>query len=409
VRVESLGGLGDGIAMRDGKPVFVPKSCAGDVLEVAINQQTKEFSRGQIVNILEAGADRTKPPCPHFSECGGCSLQQLNEAAYRAFKERVLADALAHAGFGGFPAEVTFLPAATRRRVEFKTLHTKTGLKLAYHGLRSHQLVAVDSCLILEPALQALLTPLTQALSELPFSDSVSGISLTALGKQIDMVLELSAPAPHSQAITALAQRLGITRISIQQGKTLHSVHSPADISITLGKHALPLPARSFLQATDTGQAWLTEFVLTHTKGAKKVADLFCGIGTYSVPLSESASVQAFEIQGEAIATLQAAAKQRSLNLRTQVRDLFQQPLSSDELRAYDVLVLNPPRAGAKAQTEEIAASRVAKVVMISCNPASFARDARTLKNAGFSLMHAAGLDQFVFSPHLEIAAAFSR
>lgn len=395
--------------MSNGKPVFVPKSCAGDVLEVTLTQQTKEFARGQIEKVLEASADRTQAPCPHFADCGGCSLQQLTDQAYRAFKNRVLADALAHAGFGGFPAEVTFLPAPTRRRVEFKTLHSKTGLKLAYHGLRSHQLVAVDSCLILEPSLQALLAPLTNALNELPFSESLSGVSLTVLGKQIDMVLEMSAPAPHSQALTALAQRLGISRISIQQGKTLHSVPAPTPVSIMLGRYAIALPPRSFLQATDAGHAWLTEFVLTHLQGAKRVADLFCGIGTYSVPLSENASVQAFEIQGEAIATLNAAAKAHSLNLRTQARDLFQQPLSATDLRAYDAVVLNPPRAGAKAQVEEIAASKLSRVVMISCNPASFARDAKTLKNAGFSLTSAAGLDQFVFSPHLEIAAAFTR
>jgi tRNA/tmRNA/rRNA uracil-C5-methylase (TrmA/RlmC/RlmD family) len=180
-------------------------------------------------------------------------------------------------------------------------------------------------------------------------------------------------------------------------------------IASVCAEYDVPLPAGAFLQAAAEGQQVLTDFVLTHTKGAQKIADLFCGIGTYSLPASRHASVAAFELEGASVATLRETAKKNALKLTATARDLFKNPLAIKELAGFDAVILNPPRAGAKTQTEAIAASTVKKLVMISCNPASFARDAKTLKSAGFTLSHALGLDQFVWSPHLEICAAFER
>jgi len=411
LRIDSVGGLGDGIARLGDKPVFVPKSCAGDIVSVRITQDTKEFARGEIVEVIQPGDDRITAPCLHFSQCGGCSLQQLSDASYTAFKRKVLADALAHAGFGGHAAEVVFLTAATRRRVDFKVIHTNYGFSLAYHGLRSHNLTAIAQCPILEPALQALLAPLTKALSVLPFAQQISAVRLTRADSGIDMLLEFTTTSPHIAPLTQLAQKLGIARISVQSGKMTSIAYEGAPVTMKLGGYDIPLPVDGFLQAAESGQKTLTDFVIEHSKGAKHIVDLFCGIGTYSFPASRKTRVHAVELQGAAVEVLKAAVDTYKIrgHLSAQERDLFQKPLSAIELASYDCAIVNPPRAGARAQIEAITGSGLKKIVMISCNPASFARDARTLKNAGFALTHALGLDQFVWSPHLEIAAVFEK
>ena len=410
VTIDSVGGLGDGIGRLDGKPVFVPKSCAGDTLSVRITQQTKEFMRGEIAGIVSAGAERTDALCPYFDACGGCSLQQLNATAYKAFKERVLADALAHGGFPGTPAAITFLPPATRRRVDFKIQHSGKMLALAYHGLRSHSLVPIDQCLILEPALQRLVSLLPSALAILPYASSFRALSLTLADNGVDMLLELSGAAPKAE-LAKLARALGIARISASNGKTTETVCEEPQLVMQLGGYAVPLPPDAFLQAAKQGQEVLTDFVLAHVESGARVADLFCGIGTYSFAISRKARVHGVEIQGAAVQNLKDTIDHYKLrgHMSAEARDLFQKPLTAAELEKFDTIVLNPPRAGAKAQAEAIAASKVKKLVMVSCNPASFARDAKILKAAGFTLTQAAGLDQFVWSPHLEIAAAFAR
>ena len=396
ITIDSLGGLGDGIGRHDGRPVFVPKSCAGDRLRIRVTQQAKEFIRGEIQEILSPGPEREKAGCTHFADCGGCSLQQLAPNAYRAFKRKVLADALSHAGFAGTAADVVFLDAATRRRVEFRL----QGGKLAFHGLRSHHLVPVDDCIILEPALAALAKKLPALLP----SDT-SSVSITAADSGIDLLV-----TSQTKPATAPLLALGIARIGHDDGKSIRLLHETAPITMQLGGYDVALPSDSFLQAAKEGQDVLTRFVLAHAGDAKNIADLFCGIGTYSLPLSRDASVTAFELQGTAVESLAATARQHAIaGFSAKARDLFKHPLTADDLGKFDAVVVNPPRAGAKVQCEMLAKSKVKKIVMISCNPASFARDAKLLKEEGFMLAAAQGLDQFVYSPHLEIAASFTR
>ncbi|NBX04109.1 MAG: class I SAM-dependent RNA methyltransferase [Alphaproteobacteria bacterium] len=413
VEIDSVGGLGDGIGKHAGKPVFVPKSCAGDKLSVQVTNETKDFSRGIIKQIITGGPDRVSAACGHFEFCGGCSLQQLSGNAYKSFKRKVLADALSHAGFGGLEADVTFLPPATRRRVDFRVAHKPDGPHLAYHGLRSHSLTAVETCPILHPLLQGLMDPIERVLAPLSFVKQISHVSLTLADSGVDMHIGmLKNMGDITQAMVETAHKLGLARVSGSVGDGKPKIfHEPEPVVMHLGGYEVALPPESFLQAAIESQELLTNFVLEHSKGAKKVADLFCGIGTYSFPLSAKASVYAADSQGDAVRTLRAAINAHRLTgkMNAEARDLFQKPLAASELNDFDVVVMNPPRAGAKAQSETLAASRVKKVVMISCSPASFARDAKILKAAGFHITHALGIDQFVWSPHLEIAAVFER
>jgi 23S rRNA (uracil1939-C5)-methyltransferase len=402
ISIHTLGGLGDGISQLDGKPVFVEKAAAGDVLRVRLIQKTKEFSRGEIETIIKPGADRIQPPCPHYEACGGCSLQHLSESAYRQHKHKVMADALAHAGFAGKPFTAHFLPASSRRRVELKW----DGNRFAYYASRSRSLVPIDGCLILEPALKALLAPLASGLTSWRDHSAIKTVQLTAADSGVDMAIETNRPiAADAEFFSNLAITVGLARITLDGQLIIET----KPITMQLGSHAIALPAGAFLQASKEGQRLLTEAVLAACKGEASVADLFCGIGTYSVPLSEKARVHSVELGAAMIAGLRSEAKKYGLNLSAEQRDLFTAPLKKEELERFSAVVINPPRPGAKAQCEALAGSNVKKIVMVSCSPASFARDANILRRGGYSLSQALMIDQFVYSPHLEIVSLFSR
>jgi 23S rRNA (uracil1939-C5)-methyltransferase len=412
VTVSSLGGLGDGLASLNGKPLFIEKAAAGDRLKIRIIHESKEALRGEIVEVLEAGPDRIAPPCPYFSRCGGCGLQHITEISYQAGKRRVLAQALAHAGFPDTKAELTFLPAATRRRVEFKITPTSNGFSFAYYASRSRDVVAVENCLILEPALQMLMQPLSKALGAWAHSNLIKSVSLTATDSGLDMVINCTAPAPDTSGLEALAERFNIARISLGvPDRKIKPVAGGAAVTMRLGKYDVAIPAGAFLQASREGQRLLTEAVVAGVQGTRSIADLFCGIGTYSFALAKTATLHAVEGDMEMVKNLKLMVHFHGIQrfFTTEQRDLFKNPLTAAELARFDCVIVNPPRPGAKTQCEEIAKSKVSKVVMVSCNPASFARDAKALKAAGFALTHVQGIDQFVYSPHLEIVSVFER
>jgi 23S rRNA (uracil1939-C5)-methyltransferase len=406
VTVNSLGGLGDGIADIGDKPVFISKSCAGDKLEIRIVSETKENARGEIISVIEPGPGRAKPPCVYFSECGGCSLQHLSQTAYQNFKRKMAQDAITYSGFAKTKIETIFLPAATRRRVEFKW----TGNSLAYYAARSHDMVPVENCVILHPKLEALMKPLAKALTK--FSN-IKTVGLTLADSGIELLLGLSDNhRPDKTAFEQLAASLKLSRVGIISENREYSTAVKNDpMFMNFGGYDVAFPPDAFLQACSEGQKLLTDAVLKGVGDAKHVVDLFSGIGTYSFPLSKQAVTHAVELDLPMVQSFKKNIKTLGLTERLSVeeRDLFRKPLSAKELNRFDAIVINPPRIGAKEQTRQIAESTVKRVVMVSCNPATFARDAKTLKTAGFALAHAEAIDQFVYSPHLEIVAVFQR
>ncbi len=412
-----MGGLGDGIGNHDDKPIFVPKSVADDVLRVRVIAETSEFKRGEIIEIIKSGAQRGKAPCPHFSACGGCSLQQMQEVYYREFKERIVQNSLRQAGFESPDIKTIFLPAASRRRAEFKLLKEHGKWSLAYLGNRSHTKVAITTCLILEPALQKIMPLLQELLGALPFVRDIESVSLTSADSGVEVILELnrSAKLPeqtniYENELKHISDALKLTRISITDSRAVPLVVVESDhLTMRLGAIDMHLPHDAFLQATREGQRLLTEFALAGTVGKKRILDLFCGIGTYSIALAANATIHAADDHLIMVSNLRHAARTHNMRLTTEKRNLFVKPFTVEELKGFDAVVINPPRSGAKTQCEQIAASTIKNVVMISCNPATFARDAKILKNAGFTLKDALAIDQFVWSPHLEIAASFVR
>lgn len=363
------------------------------------------------------GQQRVDAPCPHFTTCGGCSLQQMQESYYRDFKTKIVENALRQAGFGDVEVKTIFLLPASRRRAEFKLLKEKDKWQFAYMENRSHTKIAITNCLILEPELQKTLPLLQELVGALSFVDAIEAVSLTAADSGIDIVLQLSSSSKIMQRTVKLenemkhiADMANIARISLtgQKSELLVTIENNA-LTMRLGSIDIPLPHDAFLQATSEGQRLLTDFVVLHTTNRKNILDLFCGIGTYSVSMAEWAKIHAVDDHKLMIANLKEAALANNISLTAELRNLFTKPLVASELKGFDSVVINPPRLGAKSQCEQIANSAVASVVMVSCNPATFVRDVKILKNAGFTLKDALAIDQFVWSPHLEIAASFIR
>jgi len=380
VTIESLGGLGDGIASLGGKPIFIPKSCVGDRLEVNIVQEKSDKFHGAISKVLSPGPTRQPAPCSHFEQCGGCTMQQLAPASYREFKTRMLHGALAQAGFPSPESSVLFLPPHTRRRVECKIHYDNGKVQLAFHALRSHTPVIISECPVLHPELEALIAPLGEALSELPFAEQLFSVSLTKADSGIDLLLTFKKGDINALPnLDWLGKKLSLGRISAQipdsKPKILSQLHP---VEMQLGDYAITLPPGAFLQATAEGQTALVNAVMEATIGQSSAVDLFCGIGTYSFPLSRKMKTHAVEGEKDMVEAIRSAAARHGIkNLSSEQRDLMQFPLTAKELNAYEA--------------------------------ATFARDAAILKKSGFALTSAQGIDQFLWSQHLEIVAVFRR
>jgi 23S rRNA (uracil1939-C5)-methyltransferase len=407
VSIESVGGEGDGIAAG---PIFAPFTLPG---ERALVEGSGD--RRGLVSLIVASPDRVEPPCPHFSACGGCALQHWRHEPYLAWKVERLRGTLARERL-----ETEILPPfaaapGTRRRV---ALHARKGnretARLGYKARRSWDLVDIDVCPISDPAIQTAIPALKRLaapLFEHPKSAPTLHVTLTDHGLDIDISgVERRSGGLSADARMVLAERAqaaDFARVTID-GEVAYMSRTP---EVRLGAARVRLPPGAFLQATAGAEAAMTRFVAEACAGAGRIADLFCGVGTFTFPLAEIAPVMAADASAAAVQAL-ASAMASAPGLKgvvAEVRDLARRPMLAEELKRVDVAVFDPPRAGAAEQTAELARSKVARVVAVSCNPATFARDARHLVDAGFRLERLLPIDQFLWSPHVELAAVFQR
>jgi len=348
--------------------------------------------------------------CAHFGVCGGCSLQNLSLDAYRARKRDAVVAALARAGLADVVVDEPLLvPQKTRRRAVFKFGKQKGAVIVGFHAARSHEIVDMRECLVLTPALLALTGDLRRALGQI-LSDGEKGeVHATDTGTGLDLAFR--SPRKLTPGLTAaIAQGfagLPVARI-VFNGEIVFEQDVP---HVVFDGMAVALPPHSFLQPTRESEAALTARVLALAEGAKTVADLFAGMGTFSLPLARRAKVHAVEQEGEALAVLaEAVRKAKGLKpVTTERRDLFKTPLTALELNRFDVVVLDPPRAGAEAQAKMLAASKLRRVIYVSCDAGSFARDAANLAKAGFRIGAVTPIDQFLYSDHIELVAGFAR
>lgn len=398
VIIERLGHQGDGIAPG---PVFVPGTLPGEVVEGEIAGGVMAAPR-----ILTPSDQRVKPPCRHARACGGCQVQHARPDFVADWKEGVVRQALAAHGL-----EVGFLPIATspeqsRRRAAFSARRMKKGTLAGFHRKGSDVLVEVPDCRVIDPALATAL-PLVDALAQLGASrkSELSVLVTTSLGG-LDVAVSggKEADAAFQQQLAELARTYDCARIA--WGPEVLTRRPPAQ---RMGAAQVVPPPGAFLQATPQGEAALLADVLDHLEGATHVADLFAGCGTFALPLAERAKVLAVEGDRAMIDALDRGWRHAEglRHVTTATRDLFRNPLLPEELRRFDGVVIDPPRAGAEAQTSQLAAARVPRIAYVSCNPVTFARDAATLVRAGYRLDRLRVVDQFRWSTHVELVAGF--
>ena len=406
--IDHIGRQGDGVAPTKAGPIYVPYTLPGETVETA--PWPGHPDRGHLLRVETASAERIAPVCPHFGVCGGCALQHWQTARYRAWKRDLVVDALRQAGIAAPVDDLVDAHGAGRRRV---VLHARGAthdvLEVGFAARQAHHIVPIDRCPILAPGLAGVIEAAWAMAEALRPAGKPLDIQATATDAGIDVDIRGSGPLDPqiSLALAGIAETHRLARVT-RHGE---QVAQRAPPTVQMGRCAVALPPGAFLQATEAGEATLARAVLAHAGASKAVADLFAGVGPFALRLAERARVLAADADEGAIAALtRAAAGANGLKpIRAERRDLFRRPLAAKELAGFDAVVFDPPRQGAQAQARELAMSEVATIIAVSCNAATFARDARLLTDAGYRMTAVTPVDQFRYSAHVEIVARLER
>ena len=407
ILIDHLGAQGDGVAAG---PVYAPFTLPGEVVRARV-----DGGRAEAIEILQPSADRIVPVCPHFGVCGGCALQHWAATPYLDWKAGQIVQALEREGLRPEVLPTFACPPASRRRL---ALHARPGspreARLGYKARGSWKLVEIAVCPIADPRLQAALPALRRlaaAFLEHPRSAPTLHVTWTLTGLDVDVTgVERRTGGLSADGLGVAAEAAAAAdaaRVTLA-GEVVYMARQPM---VRVGRAVVALPAGGFLQASAEAEAAMAGAVSEWLAGARKVADLFCGVGAFALRLAEQSQVYAVDSSAPAVAALAAASGGAPglKGITTEARDLFRRPVLAQELKSFDGAVFDPPRAGAPTQAAELARSALGKVVGVSCNPATFARDARILTDAGFRLEQVLPIDQFLWSPHVELAGVFRR
>jgi len=396
--IEGLTHLGLG-KLDDGR-TLLPRVLPGE--EVAVAQDGT-------VRIVTPSVDRVAAPCRHFKTCGGCAMQHASDDFVAAWKQEIVQRAVSAQGLSPVFRPLVTSPAQSRRRAKFAGQRTKKGVQLGFYAKGSDVIVGVPECQLVTPGLKAAF-PALEALIMLAASrkSHVSfTVTETSVGPDIVVETEKELTSQLRVELAGFAQQHGVSRL-MWQDEVIVTMQPP--VQDFGGVKVVPAPG-AFLQATAHGEAALRDAVTEIVGKSAKAVDLFAGCGTFALPLAKTAEVDAYEGEAEMIAALDRGWREtKGLKRVTSVtRDLFRRPLEPDELAKFDAAVIDPPRAGAEAQIATLAESRIKRIAMVSCNPVTFARDAKALVGAGYSFDWAQVVDQFRWSPHTEVVGSFTR
>ena len=358
---------------------------------------------------IEPGSGHQQPPCRHFPECGGCQLQHVTDEAYRAFLSNRVAGALAQHRLETEIRAAHLSPPNSRRRATLRAISAGKQVVIGFNAARSKRIVDMRECHILRPELFALIEPLRDLLGGALQVPAVAEIRLTLADQGADVLLSgvQSEGLEAAEALPRFGEAHGLARLSVDDGYGAETRYEPEPVTVTLSGVPVVLPPGAFLQATEDGERALVEAVREAVGEPGRSADLFAGIGTFALAL-EGESVAA-EASREAALTLQMAARRSGKAVSVEHRDLYRRPYDARELAAFDAVILDPPRAGAEEQVRQLAVSEVPQIAYVSCNPATFARDAAMLVGGGYRLDWARPVGQFRWSTHIELAASFTR
>jgi 23S rRNA (uracil1939-C5)-methyltransferase len=406
--IDHVGHFGDGVALAGGQSIYVPYTLGGETVEV--DAVPGHPDRRRLLAVEHASDARIAPFCPHFGICGGCAIQHWQTLSYRAWKRDAVVETLARANLACEVDPLVDAHGLGRRRI---TLHARLGthdvLKVGFSAAHSHDIIAVDRCPILDPGLDGALDAAWALAEPLTPTGKPLDIQITATdgGLDVDVRGSGALPAAMIATLSGIAEKHRLARLT-RHGE-LVLMRTPPTIGI--GAARVTLPPGSFLQATVAGEETLAALVSGHCKRAKHIADLFCGVGPFALRLAAKSRVSAFDSDAGAVTALQKAAAATSglKPVKAEPRDLFRRPLMPQELRDYDTIVFDPPRQGAQAQAQALAASKIPVVVAVSCNVATFARDAKILVDGGYKLESVTPVDQFRHTPHVELVARFGR
>uniref|UniRef100_Q07SR8 23S rRNA (Uracil-5-)-methyltransferase RumA n=1 Tax=Rhodopseudomonas palustris (strain BisA53) TaxID=316055 RepID=Q07SR8_RHOP5 len=405
--IDHVGHRGDGVALRDGASIYVPFALGGET--VAVEPVAGHPDRRALLSVEQPSAERITPFCKHFGVCGGCAIQHWRADRYQAWKRELVVEALSQAGIDCEVAPLIDAHGQGRRRI---TLHARKGthevLKVGFAAAGSHDIVPIDRCPILDPALDGALDAAWALAEPLTTEAKPLDIQVTAADEGLDVDIRGSGPV-SSRMLTTLSKLAEQHRLArLTRHGELVLMRTPPTIQV--GAARLTLPPGAFLQATRAGEETLADLVSERCGKAKNVVDLFCGVGPFALRLATKARVAAYDSEASAIAALQKAAGTPGLKPMTiEIRDLFRRPLVPQQLEDVDAVVFDPPRQGAQAQCQQLAKSRVPLIVAVSCNAATFARDARLLLDGGYRIDQLTPVDQFRHTPHVELVARFRK
>lgn len=402
VKIEQFGSQGDGIANLDGQNIYVPYTIEGEKVSAIINN-----NRGQLIEIIEKSPSRVTPICEYYTQCGGCTLQHMNEEKAAEFKTKLIEEAISIT-----PSEFTNAYESGRRRVKFNIEKQKNDIILGFMAAKSHDIIDIENCPIVCQELQNFIPRLRELCRTLLKPDEKVTANLTACDNGIDIDIAGIKPLNKKsrgelESLAIAAQKSGLTRLTLN-GELAFQTITPV---VKFANIPVEVPPNCFLQATKTCEDAITSQLLAWAKGSKRIIDLFSGVGTFSLPLKQIGEVRAYELNTPSVVALNKAAKAAAggHKLEAFTRDLFRLPVSPLELKNVDLAVLDPARAGANYQVKQLVKSKINKIIYISCEPASFAEDLKVLVEGGFKLKELKAFDQFRYSTHVEIMGLFVR
>jgi 23S rRNA (uracil1939-C5)-methyltransferase len=410
VDIDRLGAQGDGEARLDGQTVRLEGALPGERWQARLSGRRREGWDAQALHRL-AGPDRAKPACRHFGTCGGCRLQHAPVAVYAGFKRQRIVTALARRGLGEVEVAPPMIsPPGSRRRLRLAWLRADRRVVLGLHERRSHRVVDLAECPVARPELVTLLPALRDLLGDVAAVGREGELQLTATSSGVDLLLDAAGPPSldERERLAIFARTVGLARLSLATAGSVDIIAALREPAVSFGSTAVALPPGAFLQATAEGEAALCAGIASALRPRDRVVDLYAGLGALGLAALAAGARSVHAVESDpAAATALAAAHRPGLSVET--RDLARRPLLPAELARFDLVILDPPRAGAAPQARELVASTVPRVAYAACDPESFARDARTLVGGGYVLERVQPVDQFLWSAEVELIAAFAR
>ncbi len=399
--------------------IYVPFVLPGETVEyerfMKHPNSKREKPKFFLKEISHPNNSRKTPVCKHFTQCGGCLLQHLNDAHYSDFKRSLVSTPfIKHQLDTNCIEPVKVLPAGERRRANFEAVKKKEQVFLGFHRWRSHQVIDLSECHTVHPSIEATFKPLREifwaAMHE--YQKATVYLTLTTVGLDVSIDIHRNELLPNGhELLENYARSSGLARLMLRENRKRITLYKKEQPYVVFDNVKVPVEPSSFLQASDRADEVLTKLVMDALPPKPyKIADLFCGRGTFTFPLSRSAPVDGYECDKQALNVLQEVSDKELRSIQTFKRNLFDSPLTVQELSAYDVVMIDPPRAGALAQIKELSkATNISTIIYVSCGPESFARDGKILTDAGYTLEKVTPVDQFTWAPHLELVGVFKR